>query len=126
MRDRHDYRQLEDSCRLTFRVCKAVYEDQDSYTVAYGIKGVDQVGNLRVHIREVSQSLLRVQRLVRRLNSSVFSQAHLMDLIGSYLDQEEQAPAAGERQFPEFGYLDEFSDRWQQIRLEKPDGFCYD
>ena len=30
MRDRHDYRQLEDSCRLTFRVCKAVYEDQDS------------------------------------------------------------------------------------------------
>ena len=94
--------------------------------MAYGIKGVDQVGNLRVHIREVSQSLLRVQRLVRRLNSSVFSQAHLMDLIDSYLDQEEQAPAAGERQFPEFGYLDEFSDRWQQIRLEKPDGFCYD
>ena len=95
MMDRHDYRQLEDSCRLTFRVCKAVYEDQDSYTVAYGIKGVDQVGNLRVHIREVSQSLLRVQRLVRRLNSSVFSQAHLMDLIDQYLEEEEKEESKG-------------------------------
>lgn len=95
MRDRHDYRQLEDSCRLTFRVCKAVYEDQDSYTVAYGIKGVDQAGNPRVHIREVSQSLLRVQRLVRRLNSSVFSQAHLMDLIDQYLEEEEREQSKG-------------------------------
>ena len=90
MMDRHDYRQLEDSCRLTFRVCKAVYEDQDSYTVAYGIKGVDQVGNLRVHIREVSGSLLRVQRLVRRLNANVFSQTHLMDLIDQYMDETEE------------------------------------
>ena len=59
MMDRHDYRQLEDSCRLTFRVCKAVYQDQDSYTVAYGIKGVDQVGNLRVHIREIGRASCR-------------------------------------------------------------------
>ena len=63
--------------------------------MAYGIKGVDQVGNLRVHIREVSQSLLRVQRLVRRLNSSVFSQAHLMDLIDQYLEEEEKEESKG-------------------------------
>lgn len=81
------HQELESSCRLTFRVCKAVFEDEDSYAVVYGIKGVDEVGNLRVHIREVSESLLRVQKLVRRLNSRVFTQAHLMDLIDQYLQE---------------------------------------
>ena len=83
-----EHQELESSCRLTFRVCKAVYEDQGSYAVVYGIKGADELGNLRVHIREVSESLLRVQRLVRRLNGCVFSQAHLMDLIDGYLERE--------------------------------------
>ena len=48
-----EHQELESSCRLTFHVCKAVFEDQNSYAVVYGIKGVDEVGNLRVHIREV-------------------------------------------------------------------------
>ena len=95
-----EYQELESSCRLTFRVCKAVYEDEDSYTVMYGIKGVDREGNTRLHIWEVSGSFLRVQRLVRRLNASVFSQTSLMDLIDRYLDeaeQEEQAEKARAR-----------------------------
>lgn len=82
-----EHQELESSCRLTFHVCKAVFEDEGSYAVVYGIKGVDEMGNLRVHIREVSESLLRVQRLVRRLNSRVFSQAHLLDLIDQYLEE---------------------------------------
>ena len=82
--------ELENSSPLIFRVCKAVYEDEDSYTVMYGLKGVDREGTTRLHIREVSGSLLRVQRLVRRLNASVFSQASLMDLIDRYLDEAEQ------------------------------------
>lgn len=82
--------QLESGAPLTFRVCKAVYEDEDSYAVLYGIKGVDGEGNTRLHIREVSGSLLRVQRLVRRLNAGTFSQAHLMDLIDRYLDEAEE------------------------------------
>ena len=82
--------ELESGTPLTFRVCKAVFEDADSYAVVYGIKGVDEVGNIRVHIREVSGSLLRVQRLVRRLNANVFSQTHLMDLIDQYLDETEE------------------------------------
>lgn len=80
---------LESGDRLTFSLCKAIFEDEDSYTVTYGIKGKDRDGNLRVHIREVSQSLLRVRRLVDRLNGSVFSQAHLMDLIDRYLEEAE-------------------------------------
>ena len=87
-----EHQELESSCRLTFHVCKAVFEDQNSYAVVYGIKGVDEVGNLRVHIREVSESLLRV---VRRLNGSVFSQAHLMDLIDQYLEEEEKEESKG-------------------------------
>ncbi|MCI9529667.1 MAG: hypothetical protein HFF16_08220 [Angelakisella sp.] len=90
-----EHQELESSCRLTFHVCKAVFEDQNSYAVVYGIKGVDEVGNLRVHIREVSESLLRVRRLVRRLNGSVFSQAHLMDLIDQYLEEEEKEESKG-------------------------------
>ncbi len=82
--------ELESSTPLVFRVCKAVFEDEDSYTVLYGIKGVDGDGNTRLHIREVSGSLLRVRRLVRRLNAGVFSQAHLMDLIDRYLDEAEE------------------------------------
>lgn len=106
-----EYQELESSCRLTFRVCKAVYEDEGSYAVVYGIKGVDELGNLRVHIREVSESLLRVQRLVRRLNGCVFSQAHLMDLIDGYLEQEERgapAPDRPGRYPPAFGCADDF------------------
>lgn len=82
--------ELESGAPLTFRVCKAVYEDEDSYAVLYGIKGVDGEGNTRLHIREVSGSLLRVRRLVRRLNAGTFSQAHLMDLIDRYLDEAEE------------------------------------
>ena len=90
-----EHQELESSCRLTFHFCKAVFEDQNSYAVVYGIKGVDEVGNLRVHIREVSESLLRVRRLVRRLNGSIFSQAHLMDLIDQYLEEEEREQSKG-------------------------------
>lgn len=79
------HQELESNCLLTFRVCKAVYEDEDTYAVVYGIKGVDEMGNVRVHIREVSESSLRVQRLVQRLNSSLFSQSHLMDMIDEFL-----------------------------------------
>ena len=82
--------ELESGSPLTFRVCKAVFEDDDSYTVVYGIKGMDEEGTVRVHIREVSGSLFRVQRLVRRLNASIFSQAHLMDLIDRYLNEAEE------------------------------------
>ena len=76
MTKNHVRQELENSCRLSFRVCRTIFEDEDS--------------NLRVHIREISESLLRVQRLVRRLNASVFSQAHLMDLIDRYLEEAEQ------------------------------------
>lgn len=87
---KHIPQELESGVPLTFRVCKAVFEDEDSYTVMYGVKGVDREGNAQFHIREVSGSLLRVQRLVRRLNTSVFSQARLMDLIDQYLDEAER------------------------------------
>ena len=70
--------ELESGSPLTFRVCKAVFEDEDSYTVVYGIKGMDEEGTVRV------------QRLVRRLNASIFSQAHLMDLIDRYLNEAEE------------------------------------
>lgn len=92
----HIRQELEESCRLTFRVCRTIFEDEDSYAVIYGIKGQDEAGNLRVHIREISESLLRVQRLVRRLNASVFSQAHLMDLIDGYLEEAEREEKAQE------------------------------
>lgn len=85
-----EYQELESNCLLTFRVCRTVYEDEDSYAVVYGLKGMDGDGNVRVHIREISHSLLRVERLARRLNSCLFSQAHLMDLIDGYLTESEK------------------------------------
>ena len=82
--------ELESNCLLSFRVCRAVYEDEDSYAVVYGLKGVDPDGNTRVHIREISHSLQRVERLAKRLNSRHFSQSHLLDLIDGYLDESEK------------------------------------
>ena len=90
MTKNHVRQELENSCRLSFRVCRTIFEDEEIYTVVYGVKVLDEDCNLRLHIREISESLLRVQRLVRRLNASVFSQAHLMDLIDRYLEEAEQ------------------------------------
>ena len=54
MTKNHVRQELENSCRLSFRVCRTIFEDEDSYTVVYGVKGLDEEGNLRVHIREIS------------------------------------------------------------------------
>ena len=62
-----EHQELESSCRLTFHVCKAVFEDQNSYAVVYGIKGVDEVGNLRVHIRERKRRRARAASVCNRL-----------------------------------------------------------
>ena len=83
---------LEDNCLLSFRVIKTVYQDGDCFTVRYGLKGVDEVGNDRVVIREISDSWLRARDLADHLNSRLFSQAHLLDLIDAFLYKTEGRP----------------------------------
>lgn len=75
---------LERNCLLSFRVIKTLYQDGDSYSVRYGLKGVDGLGNDRLIIREISGSFLRAKDLADHLNSRLFSQAHLMDLIDGF------------------------------------------
>ena len=82
--------QLEENCLLSFRVIRTIFQDEETYTVTYGIKGVDELGNTRVQIREISGSYLRAKELADRLNRRLFSQAHLLDLIDGYLQETEQ------------------------------------
>lgn len=72
---------VQNNCLLRFRVCKTIFEDEDIFAVSYGIKAVDEQGNLRVHIREVSSDYIMVRELVDKLNQRVVSQVHLMDKL---------------------------------------------
>ncbi|MEA5010333.1 MAG: hypothetical protein VB100_01240 [Angelakisella sp.] len=76
---------IQSNCLLQFRICKAVFEDEGVYSVSYGIKATDEYGNLRVHIREVSDDFMMVKELVDRLNCQVVSQAHLMDKLYEFV-----------------------------------------
>lgn len=76
---------LEHNCLLSFRVIKTLYQDGDGYSVRYGLKGVDALGNDRLVIREISGSFLRAKDLADHLNSRLFSQTHLLDLIDGFL-----------------------------------------
>ena len=76
---------IQSNCLLQFRVCRAVYEDDNVYSVSDGIKAMDEYGNMRVDIREISNDYMLVKELVDKLNCQVVSQVHLLDKLYEFV-----------------------------------------